>query len=123
MFALVFTDLSFETTSRDIYDIDLDLFLDTFFVEGDSSEEANSAMLFGPEIDLPQFLAKLNNDMDQAYQRKCKKISGSDDTYSKFKAAIKELRGCLKNFLKSDEIRSAYSKLKNEGDNQSLIKT
>jgi hypothetical protein len=101
----------------------VDKFFDTFFDEDDSSEEANAGMSFGPEFDPSQFVARLNNDIDQAYQRKCKKISGSDDTYSKVKAATKELGGCLKRFLKLNEVRSAYSKLQGADDVQSFIRT
>lgn len=115
MFDLVFTDAG--TTEGYI-----DFFFSIFFDEDDSSE-ADAGLAFGPEFNPVQFMALLNNDIEEAYQRKCKKISGSDDTYNKIEAATKELGGCMKAFLKSDEIRSAYSKLESEDDIKLLIKT
>lgn len=102
----------------------IDMVFDLFFdEEEDDSSEEDTDLAFGPEFDPSQFFALLNNDIDKAYERKCKKISGSDDTYNKIKAASKELGQCLKTFVKSEEIRAAYTKLDTEEDLHTLIKT
>jgi len=101
----------------------IDMALDILFEDEDSSEEKKTDLAFGPEFDPEQFFALLNADITNAYKRKCKKISGSDDTYDNIKAATKELGLCLKNFLKSQEIKTAYSNLESEEDYHSLIRT
>lgn len=101
----------------------IDAFFIFFFDEDDSSEK-NTDLAFGPQFDPARFSVLLNDDIDKAYQRKCKKISGSDDTYTEVKAATKEMGQCLKNFLKSEEIRTAFSNLeRSKEDMYSLIRT
>lgn len=117
MFDSVFTGESPDTAEGFV-----DLFFSIFFDDDDSSE-ADAVLPFGPEFNPAQFMSRLNYDIEEAYQRKCKKISGNDDTYIKVKGATKELGLCLKAYLKSDEIRSAYSKLESMDDVESLIKT
>ncbi|XP_037042538.1 uncharacterized protein LOC119078912 [Bradysia coprophila] len=100
----------------------IDMFFDLVFEEDDSSEE-NTDLAFGPDFDPSQFFALLSNDVERSFQRKCKKISGSDETFGKIKAASKDLGQCLKSYVKSEEMRAAYSNLKSEEDFHTLIKT
>lgn len=100
----------------------IDMVFDVLFGEDDSSEEATD-LEFGPVFDPVQFFSLLKTDVDKSYQRKCKKISGRDDTYDKIETANKELGVCLKTFVKSDEIRSAYSNLDSKEDAIALFKT
>ncbi|KAJ6625934.1 27 kDa hemolymph protein, partial [Pseudolycoriella hygida] len=82
-----------------------DLFFGIFFEDSvESSEEVPTD--FGPEFNPRQFLSRLNVDIENAYRRKCKKISGSDDTYDKIEAAKKELGKCLKSFSKLEEFQT-----------------
>ncbi len=92
-----------------------DLFVTAYF--GDDSEQNSTS--FGPTFDPSKFAARLNADIEEAYQRRCKKISGMDDTYAKIKAAKKELGQCVKSFKNDEEIRLA----KAERDNTLLVKT
>lgn len=91
------------------------LFFTIFDDDEDSSEEdvdlSTSSKEFGPEFNPVQFWLQLKNDIDKSYQRKCKKISGSDDTYLKIKAANKELGQCLKKFSNSEDAKAVLAKI------------
>jgi len=98
----------------------VDMFFDLFFDEDDSIEPN---LVIDQNFDSPVFIGLLSKDIEKAYKRKCAKISGNDKTYSKVDAAKIELGVCLKNFVKSEEIRSTYSKLETNDDYISSIKT
>ncbi|KAG4079522.1 hypothetical protein HA402_005219 [Bradysia odoriphaga] len=106
-------------------DESVDGYIDMVFalIFNDDSSEEDTDLAFGPEFDPSQFFALLSNEAEKSYQRKCKKISGSDETFSKVEAASKELRQCLKSYVKSEELRAAYTNLKSEEDFHTLIKT
>jgi len=103
----------------------VDTFFELFFDEDDSSEnkEPNTNLVIDENFDSSTFIDLLSEDIDKAYKRKCAKISGNDKTYSKVDAAEIELGVCLKNFVKSEEIRSTYLKLETNDDYNLLIKT
>lgn len=75
--------------------------------------ETDPDYAFGPEFNLALFMVRLDYDIEKAHHRRCKKISGKDETYANIKAATKELGICIRNWSKSEEIRSDFSKSKN----------
>jgi len=104
----------------------VDLFF-LFFAAYDSDEQnvkkPKPDQEFGPDFNPIQFGDRLNDDIKKASQRKCRKISGNDETYAKVKTAVKELGSCLKNFTTEEEIQTASSKLETKDDLKALIKT
>jgi len=100
-----------------------DLIYSTFFEDEDvpTDVETNPDYAFGPELNFASFMVRLDYDIEKAHQRKCKKISGKDETYGNVKTATKELGICLRNWSKSEGIRSDFSKSKSFDDYKSLF--
>lgn len=101
-----------------------EMFFTVFFDDDDSNEQNGNSSTSSPtEINPFDFADRLNDDIEKAYKRRCKKISGSDDTFAKVKAAYTELGKCLKTFSHDEELKSASSKLETNDDIKLLLTT
>jgi hypothetical protein len=89
--------------------------------DNDEDVELDATYEIGPDINQGQFVAMLKRDINNAYQRKCKKISGVEDGYTKVKEAKKEAETCMKNWVNSEELTVALQNAKSNGDFKPFI--
>lgn len=100
-----------------------DVFFAVFFDDDDDNSGDQNITKFSPDFEPSQFVDRLNADIEKAYRRRCKKISGSDDAYDKVKAAYKELGKCLRTTADDEEVNSVISNLNSKDDLKAVIKT
>lgn len=64
----------------------------------------------------------LKRDSQTAFQRKCKKISGDDNGYSKSMEAKDQIKACIGNWTESEEITDTYYIAKTSQNYKPFIK-
>lgn len=93
-----------------------------YFLNQNYLKEATSSDEIGPNFNEAQFLRMLKRDSQAAFQRKCKKNSGSDNAYIEAAEARRQMKTCVTNWFNSEGLDTDSQQAKIFGNYKPLVR-